>query len=76
MVAKVKAGRSYRFDPCLWDTMDPPVGVRQGNLRKGDIVTVVNLPGCPKANTMGHCHIKSQEGEFLGLVSTGSLEVI
>lgn len=73
---KVKVGRSYRFDPCLWDTMDPPVGVRRGLLHKGDTVMVANMPGCPRANTMGHCHIKSQEGEFLGLVSVNSLEVI
>ena len=33
---------------------------------------VVNLPGCPKANTMGHCYVEKQ-GRFAGMVHTNSL---
>jgi hypothetical protein len=37
-------------------------------------VRVIQLPGAPRANTMGHCHIAdASTGAFLGMVSTGSL---
>jgi len=36
-------------------------------------VQVVNLRGCPKANTMGHCHVNDADGRFAGLVCTSSL---
>jgi hypothetical protein len=41
--------------------------------KDGDQVRVINLPGAPKANTMGHCYIETIEGRFLGLVCTNSL---
>jgi hypothetical protein len=44
-------------------------------LVKGDIVKVVNLYGCPKANTMGQCHVENN-GVFMGMVNTNSLEKI
>jgi hypothetical protein len=67
---KVRAGNSYTFDPVLIDACDPKT-----TLKRGDTVTVVNLPGCPKANTMGHCHVK-KDGEFAGLVHCNSLKPI
>jgi hypothetical protein len=72
---RVTANRVYRFDPVLWDQINPPYGVQTGILKAGDSVRVVNLPGCPRANTKGHCHIESVDGEqFLGLVCVNSLE--
>ena len=65
---RVKAGISYIFYPVLMDRCRP---ANQG-LVPGDIVKVTNLPGCPKANTMGHAHV-TLEGRFMGLVSTNSL---
>ena len=71
---KVRVNSRYRFEPVLWDEFDPPIGVQKGILKSGDVVRVVNLPGCPPANTMGRCHIQTESGEFAGLVCTNSLE--
>jgi hypothetical protein len=49
----------------------PPV-----NMKAGDVVRVVNLPGCPRANTMGHCHVAHLDGTFAGLVCTSSLRPV
>jgi hypothetical protein len=66
---KVTAGRFYIYDPVMLDQYDA-----RTNLRKGDVVRVVNLPGCPKANTMGHCHVEDPEtGHFIGLICANSL---
>ena len=70
---RVRAGKVYRFDPVGLDRCDPPVGVVSGILKSGDDVRVVNLPGCPRANTMGHCHIQTLDGRFAGLIHTNSL---
>jgi hypothetical protein len=51
----------------------PSYGVQNGILKEGDIVKVVNLRGCPKANTMNHCHIATESGQFAGLVCCNSL---
>jgi hypothetical protein len=41
------------------------------------MVRVVNLPGCPRANTMGHCHVACPEtGRFIGLVCAASLDTV
>lgn len=66
-INKVRAGQEYYFDPVGWDKFDPKT-----DLKKGDKVKVVNLPGCPKANTMGHCHVTHNE-KFAGLVHVNSL---
>ena len=67
---KVKANSVYAYNPCLLDLADA-----RTTLRKGDRARVVNLPGCPRANTMGHCHVEDPvSGKFVGLVSTSSLE--
>lgn len=73
MIKKVRAGSWYVYDPVLMDACNPPHGVQAGILKSGDPVQVVNLPGCPKANTMGHCHIQA-DGKFAGLVCTNSLK--
>ena len=64
---KVRAGAKYIFYPVLMDRLHPPYDVLPG-----DVVEVVNLPGCPRANTMGHAHVK-RNGIFAGLVHTNSL---
>jgi hypothetical protein len=51
----------------MFDLLNPPFDVK-----KGDTVTVVNLPGCPRANTMGMCHV-ARDGKFAGMVMTNSL---
>jgi hypothetical protein len=68
---RVRAGSRYRYDPVPLDTLDPPY-----NLQAGDIVTVVNLPGAPKANTMHHAHVLRADGTFGGLVHCNSLKRI
>lgn len=68
---KVKPGKFYQFDPCYWDILDPPY-----NVKPGDVVQVKNLPGCPPANTMAHCHVVDGDGKFAGLVHTGSLKPV
>jgi hypothetical protein len=65
---KVFAGRHYIYVPNLLDRVDGGT-----SLVSGDEVVVVNLPGCPKANTMGHCHVNRLDGSFAGLVHCNSL---
>jgi hypothetical protein len=64
---KVRANSQYIYYPNMLDRIDGRTA-----LVAGDIVTVVNLPGCPKANTMGHAHVELN-GRFAGLVHTNSL---
>jgi hypothetical protein len=66
---RVRVNSLYRYKPVLLDRCHPPY-----NVREGDIVRVVNLPGCPKAGTMGHCHVEHPNGDFAGLVCCNSLE--
>jgi hypothetical protein len=76
MARRVRAKALYLFDPVGWDRCNPPYGVARGILRRGDVVRVVNLPSCPRANTMGHAYIETASGimgEFAGLVHTNSL---
>lgn len=65
---KVRAGSTYVFDPVFLDLLHPC-----SKATRGQPVRVVNLPGCPKANTMGQCHVNDLDGAFLGMVSTSSL---
>jgi len=65
---KVRKGSTYTFDPVLFDRIDPKT-----TLKKGDIVRVCHPHGCPAPNTMGHCHVETLDGKFLGLVHCNSL---
>jgi hypothetical protein len=65
---KVQAGRSYFYHANLLDTIDG-----RTSLTEGEEVRVVNLHGCPKANTMNHCHVERLDGSFGGLVHCNSL---
>jgi len=68
---KVRANGIYKYLPVPLDRFDPPYGKPQ----PGCLLKVVNLPGCPRANTMGHCHVNfANTGEFAGLVHTNSLQ--
>jgi len=71
MTRKVRANSLYRHDPVGYDRVDPKT-----TLSKGDVCRVVNKYGCPRANTMGHCHVETVDGDFLGLVHCNSLENI
>lgn len=70
---RVRAGSKYVYYPAYWDVLDPPIG----GIQPGEVCRVVNLPGCPRANTMGHCHVETQSEDgswkFAGLVCTASL---
>ena len=70
---KVHVGSQYHYLPVMIDRIHPPIAVGLGKLHEGDIVRVVNMQGCPKANTMGHAHFASLDGIFGGLVCTNSL---
>jgi hypothetical protein len=67
---KVQTGRKYIFYPNMLDRIDG-----RTQLVPGSIVTVVNLPGCPRANTMQHAHVE-YNGQFAGLVHTNSLHAM
>jgi hypothetical protein len=66
---KVRVGSKYLYNPVPLDILNPPAG----GLEKGDILKVINLLGCPRANTMGHCYVEKEDGLFGGLVCTNSL---
>lgn len=71
---RVRANHFYIFEPVGMDLYRPA----HTGLTSGELVQVVNLPGCPKANTMGHCHVnhRTELGlawEFAGLVLCNSL---
>jgi hypothetical protein len=67
---RVRANHEYIYYPNLLDRIDGRTG-----LVWGSIVRVVNLPGCPRANTMNHCHVEF-EGRFAGLVHVNSLHCL
>jgi hypothetical protein len=67
---KVRVNSIYRVNRCLLDIADSRTDVSDG-----DIVRVINLHGCPPANTMRHCYIANPfTGDFIGMVCTSSLE--
>jgi hypothetical protein len=70
---KVRAGSLYTFHPVMFDRLNPP----HAGIAEGEVCRVVNLYGCPKANTMGMCHVETQTipgvWEFAGMVCTNSL---
>ena len=69
---KVRANAVYIYNPAGMDLWDA-----RTDLKEGDQVRVINLPGCPRANVMGHCHVADPEtGRFIGLVLTSSLDSV
>jgi hypothetical protein len=63
---RVRVNAKYIYYPTL---IDHAVKIAPGTL-----VKVINLPGAPKANTMGHCYVADADtGEFLAMVCTNSL---
>ena len=68
-MASIRANAHYRFEPS--HILDITAPAHKG-LRPGDIVRVVNLPGCPRAGTMGQCHV-TRDGQFMGMVACCSL---
>lgn len=69
---KVRVGSLYAYDPVPFDQFSPPSKF----IHSGDVVKVVNLRGCPRANTMGMCYIAFPDGEFIGMVCTNSLKKV
>jgi len=66
---RVRVGSKYVYQPCLLDQIDGRTG-----LVPGTVVQVINLPGAPPANTMGHCYVADvHSGKFIGMVCTASL---
>lgn len=73
MSKKVRVGATYVFKPVPIDRfLMAPQAVKEGWLKEGDLVKVINCHGCPPANTMGHCYIE-KDGKFCGMVCTNSL---
>jgi hypothetical protein len=73
-IRRVRAGARYIYNPVLMDRTSPALSFAIGTcLKPGDVVRVINLPGAPKANTMGQCHIETEEGVFAGMVCCNSL---
>lgn len=70
MTRRVRTGSVYVFDPV-------PIDASARHLlhvERGIFVRVVNLPGCPHPNTMGHCFVEGAvTNEFIGLVCCNSL---
>jgi hypothetical protein len=66
---KVRVGQKYRYNGVPFDRFD-------GHLKpaENEIVRVINLPGAPKANTMGMCYVTKLDGTFSGMVMTPSLQ--
>ena len=72
MKTRVRVNSIYQFNPNGWDKLTPC-----GNLLKpGDMVQVINLPGCPPANTMGQCYVRlvGDSSKAFQMVSTDSLD--
>jgi hypothetical protein len=67
---RVRVGSLYIYHANLRDATDG-----RTNLKTGEVVKVVNMHGCPPANTMGHCYVvrKDDVTTFVGLVHTNSL---
>jgi hypothetical protein len=71
---RVRVNSTYIFKANGWDTFDAK---HNGYLSDGDLVRVVDLHGCPKANTMGQCYVRKvgDTSNAFAMVSTGSLSV-
>ena len=67
-ITRVRVNSLYRFHAVFIDRDVP--------CENGSIVRVINMPGCPKANTMNHCYIEHLGGEFIQLVCCNSLQTL
>ena len=67
----VKPNHVYIYSPNLLDQIDG-----RTDLKDGEEVKVINLPGAPKCNTMHHAHVQRLDGSFAGLVHTNSLHTL
>ena len=69
---KVRVNQVLVYHPTAMDRIDGKTG-----LNSGDVVKVINVRGCPPANTMGHCYVGDRTtGKFIGMVSTNSLYTV
>jgi len=66
---KVRVGSVYTWVACMLDTLHPSIK----RIADGTKVRVVNMKGCPPANTMNHCYAETLDGQWLGLVCCSSL---
>ena len=66
---RVRKGSIYQFRASLWDIADR----RSNTPTEGSLVRVCHPRGCPPPNTMGHAHVETLEGKFIGLVACASL---
>jgi len=64
----MRKGTVCRYEPAFFDQIDA-----RTSLRAGDVVRVCHPYGCPKPGTMGHAHVETLGGEFIGLVQCASL---
>ena len=62
--------KKYIYDPVPLDLFDPCT-----ELKGGEVVTLVNLPGCPPIGTMSHAHVYYKD-KLAGLVHVNSLKEI
>lgn len=70
---RVRVNSIYRFQASGFDQFRPC-----GDLVKdGDLVQVINLHGCPPANTMGQCYVRlvGDSSKAFQMVSTSSLSL-
>lgn len=77
---KVRVTSTYKYNPIGWDVFHP---TSNNDLHPGQLVRVINLRGCPPANTMGQCYVvpatnptgnTPEARRGFVMVSTGSLE--
>lgn len=71
-MAKVRVGKIYEYSKSGFDWLDSKTPV----IVKGTKIKVVNLPGCPPANTMGQCYVQDLSGNFIGMIDTSSCREI
>ena len=66
---KVRKGQVCIFKAVGYDLFDR----KENTPADGTVVRVCTPYGCPPPNAMGHCFVEDMNGNFLGLVSTASL---
>jgi len=70
--AKALRSQVYRYEPVLFDMLNPPKGRK---LDTGTLVVKIQPHGCPRNGTMGQCYVGDPlTGEFIGMVCVNSLK--